>query len=78
MTNQGFEKIKVYRQYFGTSALPVDEARCLPYYQYRSYQKSFYPRRDRSMGNVYVHSRLNNFFLGYRYYPVTSSSLPQE
>ena len=73
-----FEKVKIYRQYFGFAAVSADEARYIPYNQHRIYKESPYPRRDWTMGNVYVYFGAVDFLLGNRNYSITSSALPQE
>jgi len=76
--HSGFEKVKIYRQYFGFAAVSVDEACYIPHNQHCFYKESPYPCRNRTVGNVHVYIRTDNIFLGYRNNSVPSSSLSQE
>ena len=73
-----FEETKTYRQYFGASAFSIDEAFSLSDNQHCFYKKPSYTSPDRTMGNVHVHCRADEFFLGYRNNSIPASPVSQK
>jgi hypothetical protein len=74
----GIEKVKIYRQYIRAPTFSGDEAGYISHYQHSIYKKFSYHPGYRAMGNVYVHCRAHDLFLGYRNNSVITYALQHE